>query len=203
MSSFKSEPFLWIHLAGLVVVPLALSALWLGLAIGDPLPFFWLELLVLIAVGVLPILWMQWSRPFDIFSILILAIKPDKLTSEQRQILSRFKTNKQRTLTLIAALVMVGLLWELYQLAPLASIAAAFLPQSRFLGLLMAAIAFWACNLFVQVPVSVLGILSTSQQELAETDPYPTEKILQDFTAPGFQVDWILPLSVTGAKLDP
>ena len=37
MRSFRSEPFLWIHLAGIAVAPLGLLVVWLALAIGDPL----------------------------------------------------------------------------------------------------------------------------------------------------------------------
>ena len=37
--SMKSEPFLWIHLAGLAALPIFLQIAWIGLAVGDPLPF--------------------------------------------------------------------------------------------------------------------------------------------------------------------
>ena len=37
MRSFRSEPFLWIHLAGIAVAPLGLLVVCLALAIGDPL----------------------------------------------------------------------------------------------------------------------------------------------------------------------
>jgi hypothetical protein len=193
---FKSEPFLWIHLAGLAAVPVLLQVVWLGLSLGDPLPFFWLELLILVIVGVVPVFLMQWIRPFDIFSILILSIKPEQITPQQGQILSLFKTKKQRALTVIAGLLMIAALWELYQLAPLAAIASSFLPQSRLIGLLIASVAFLASNLFVQVPVSVLGVLSTSEQQFTATEPYPTEKILKDFTVPGLRVGKILPVVV-------
>jgi hypothetical protein len=46
--------------------------------------------------------------------------------------------------------------------------------------------------LFLQVPISVLGVLSNNEQQFAEIAPYPTEKILQDFTLAGFQVDKIM-----------
>ncbi|XTZ13067.1 MAG: low-complexity tail membrane protein, partial [cyanobacterium endosymbiont of Rhopalodia inflata] len=46
MNNFRSEPFLWIHLAGIAVVPLSLQLVLLGLAVGDPFPLFWLELFI-------------------------------------------------------------------------------------------------------------------------------------------------------------
>lgn len=195
--SFRAEPFLWIHLAGIAIAPLLLQVVWLGLAVGDPLPFVWLELLLLAIVGILPVWWMQWQRPFDIFSLLLLSVRPDKLTPQQRQILSLLKTKKQRFLSLAVALGMVWVLWQLYRLAPLAAIAASFLPQWRILGLLIAALAFLASNLFVQVPVSVLGVLASSESQVNAIEPQPGEQIVRQFTVPGFKIEKILPLLAT------
>jgi hypothetical protein len=193
MRSFWSEPFLWIHLAGIAVFPLALAVVWVGLAIGDPLPFFWLEILIVAIVGIIPIFWMQWNRPFDIFSLLIIALKPERMSLGQRQLLSLFQGQKQRVLTAITAGVMLAILWELYSFAPLAAMVATSFPQVRILGLLMAALAFLVAHLFIQVPVSVLGVLLTSEEKFATTEPYPLEKIPQNFTLPGFKVNQILP----------
>jgi hypothetical protein len=191
--SIWSEPFLWIHLAGIAIAPLALQLVWMALAIGDPLPFPWLEIGFLIAVGILPIFWMQWRRPFDIFSLLFVALKPNQLTSQQQQILSLFKTKKQQLLSLLIALGMVWVLWQLYRLAPLAASAASFLPQWRIIGLLLGAIALLASNLFIQVPISVIGVLLTKEQQLSNTEPLALPQIPQQFTIFGFKVDRILP----------
>ena len=66
------------------------------------------------------------------------------------------------------------------------------LVQVKSLGLIIAYVAFAGANLFLQVPISVLGVLSNNEQQFAEIAPYPTEKILQDFTLAGFQVDKIM-----------
>jgi hypothetical protein len=195
--TFRTEPFLWIHLAGIAIAPLALQVVWLGLAVGDPLLFTWLEFLLLALVGILPILWMQWQRPFDIFSILFLAIRSDRLTPEQRQILSLFKTSKHRLLSVFVAVGMVWVLWQLYRLAPLAAIAASFLPQWRVLGLLLAGIAFLVSNLFIQIPIAVLSVLTTSDRQFNATEAYPIEQIPQQFTVPGYKVEKILPVLTT------
>jgi hypothetical protein len=193
--SFRSEPFLWIHLAGIAIAPLALQLTWLGLAVGDPLPFPWLELFVIGAIGIFPLLWMQWQRPFDIFSLLLFALKPDLLTDQQRQILSAFKGKKQQIASVFGAVGMAWIFWQLYRLAPLAAIAASFLPQWRILGLAIASIAFLASNLFVQVPVAVLSVLLTKENQVSGLVPYPSEKISQSFTVPGIKVAKILPIS--------
>ncbi|MEA5510065.1 low-complexity tail membrane protein [Crocosphaera sp. UHCC 0190] len=191
MNNFRLEPFLWIHLAGIAVAPLLLLVMGLGLAVGDPLPFYWLELLLVVTVGILPILWMQWTRPFDIFSILIVAIKPNSLTPDQRKILTLLKTRKNKIFNTIAALVLLGIAWQLYHWAPLGAITAQMLPQWRILGLIIAAIAFLLSNLFIQIPVSVVGVLLTSQQQWLNTAPYDLEKILKDFTILGLRVNKI------------
>ncbi len=191
MNNFRIEPFLWIHLAGIALAPLLLIVMWLGLAVGDPLPFYWLELGLVAIIGILPILWMQWTKPFSIFSLLIFAIKPNSLTEEQRKILTLLKTRKNKIFQGITAIGLLGIGWLLYQWAPLAAVTATMLPQWRILGLLIAAIAFFLTNLFVQVPVSVLGVLLTSQQQWLKTEPIASENVLRDFTVLGLRVNKI------------
>ncbi|ACK70777.1 conserved hypothetical protein [Gloeothece citriformis PCC 7424] len=193
MRSFWSEPFLWIHFAGLAVVPIFLELVWIGLAIGDPILPFWLELFIVGAIGILPILWMQWTRPFDIFSLLIIALKPDSLTVEQQKILSLFKKKQQRPIALLSAILMGCILWQLDRFAPLAMSAASLLPQERLLGLLIASVSFLLSNLFFQIPMSVLGVFLVGARQYATIDPYTPEKVRQSFTIPGFRVRKILP----------
>lgn len=195
MRSFWKEPLLWIHLTGLAALPVALEVVWLGLAIGDPIMPVPMELLLLTAIGMLPVLWMQLSRPFDIFSILVVAIKPEKLTQKQRSLLSLFKTKTSPVLTIAAGLLMLAVLWQIYRVAPLAATVAPLAPGWRLAGLLGAGLAFGVSNLFLQVPVCVAQVLLTSEPEFAATEPYPLEKIRHDFTIPGLQVNQILPFT--------
>ncbi|MEM8778353.1 MAG: low-complexity tail membrane protein, partial [Cyanobacteria bacterium P01_G01_bin.49] len=131
MKNFQAEPFLWIHLGGIAAAPLFLILMWLALAIGDPLPFYWLELLLVAVIGIVPILWMQWQRPFNIFSLLLVAIKPEKLTEEQRKILSLFKTRKNKIFNGIATFGSLIIGWYLYQWAPMGTVTVIDLPQWR------------------------------------------------------------------------
>jgi hypothetical protein len=193
MRSFWSERFLWIHLAGLAVLPIALELCVLGLAVGDPILPVWLELLLVGSVGIIPALWMQWQRPFDIFSFLVVVIKPEQLTSSQNRILSLFKTKETRIGAVLAAVLSTAILWQLYKIAPIAAEVAPSPPGGRIIGLLVAAVAFAAANLFLQVPVSVLRVLLSSDTKLMTMEPYSVEKIRQDFTLLGFQVNQILP----------
>ncbi|HEY9769611.1 MAG TPA: low-complexity tail membrane protein [Coleofasciculaceae cyanobacterium] len=187
----RSEPFLWIHLVGIALFPALVGVTLIGLAVGNSFAYF-IELPLLAAIAILPILLMQLSRPFDIFSVLIFSVKPEYLTEDQRKILALFETFKQKIISVITAGIMLFLLWLLYSLSPLAIAIAGFIPQWRILGLAIAAIGFLASNLFVQVPISVLLVLLTKESKLAQLEPYSREKIEHNFTIPGFKVSKIL-----------
>jgi hypothetical protein len=193
MRSFWTEPYLWIHLAGIAALPLLLELCLLGLAVGDPLLPVWLELALIAGVGIAPVLWMQWSRPFYIFSIVVLSLKPEQLTEKQRRILRLFKASENQVVAVLTPIFLLGVLWQLYQIAPVAASVVPFPPQWRLLGLLLAAIAFLGCNLFLQVPVSVVRVLLTHETEFARLEPYPLESIRRSFTIPGVKVNQILP----------
>lgn len=191
MRSFWSDPYLWIHLAGIAALPIFLEICLLGLAAGDPLLPAVLELGFVAAVGIAPIVWMQWQRPFYIFSLLAIALQPAQLSDEERRMLRFFKSQEVRVLTVIAPIILTIILWQLYKLAPLAAEVTPF--SGRLVGLLVAAIAFLGCNLFLQVPLSVVRVLLAGEAEFAAAEPYPLERVGQDFTVLGLRVKQILP----------
>ncbi|KZL48843.1 hypothetical protein A2T98_15750 [Nodularia spumigena CENA596] len=193
MASFRSEPILWIHVAGLAMLPIFLVLCLLFLSVGEPLLPVWMELFLVAGIGVLPLLWMQLHRPFYIFAILGVALKPENLTEQQRKILCLINTKLNRFLSLVAAILLIGVLWELYQVVPQLESLAKFIPQWRGLGLLLAALAFFASNLFLQIPVSVARVLVTNETEFAALEPLSLEKIQQDFTILGVRVNQIVP----------
>lgn len=195
MRSFWSEPFLWIHLAGIAVLPLFLGLCLFGLAASASLLPVWMEIFLVATAGIVPILWMQLVRPFNIFSVLVFAIKPDKLTSQQRKILSLFKKTSNKVLAVVGAIVLVGVLWQLYNIAPSVAAIAPLKPEWRGVGVLLAAIAFLLGNLFLQVPLSVCGVLVTSDSTFSGIEAYPREKIDRDFTTPGWKVNSIWPIT--------
>ena len=200
--SFWSDPFLWIHLSGVATLPIFLGLCLLGLAVGSPLLPVWLEIFLVAVAGIVPVLWMQWVRPFYIFSILVVAVKPQNLTCLQQRILTRFKTKLNQGIAVFVAVFLTVILWQLYRLAPLAASVAPFPPSWRWAGLLLAASAFLASNLFLQIPVSVARVFVTSDAEFAATQPYPLEKITPDFTILGLQVNQILPSLGDTAKTE-
>ncbi|HEY9751581.1 MAG TPA: low-complexity tail membrane protein [Coleofasciculaceae cyanobacterium] len=193
MRSFWSDPYLWIHLAGLATLPLLLELCLLGLAMGVPILPPWLEFGIVAAIGVGPVLWMQLQRPFFIFSLVAVALNPSALTDDQRRLLTLFKSQRNQILAVVTSLLSLSVLTKLYSIAPIAADRVPFLSDSRLLGLLLASIAFLLANLFIQVPVSVLGVLSHSDEVFARIPPYLGEEISRDFSLLGLWVNKILP----------
>jgi hypothetical protein len=201
MRSFWSDPYLWIHLAGLAALPVFLELCLLGLATGDPLLPPAIEVALVALIGVTPVLWMQWQRPFSIFSLVAITLKSEQLSSEQRQLLSLFKAQEgNRVPIVLATIAATALLWWLYKIAPIAAAVNPLSENGRLLGLLIAGIAFFGCNLFLQVPLSVVRVLLTSEEKFAATAPYSLEQIPQDFTLVGLPVNQILPTLQGEAK---
>ncbi|MCF2970806.1 low-complexity tail membrane protein [Synechococcus sp. Nb3U1] len=186
MRKHWQEPFLWIHAAGILVFPLWIGLTVIGLATGDPLFPVGVEQALVAVAGIVPIFVMQWRKPFNIFSLLVVSIAPDDLTPEQRRILAAFLSPEQKILTVLAAILMLEVCERLYDFAPL------FAPLTpshgtRIAGLVMAALGFWGANLFLQIPVSVARVLLLSEPELAQIEPIPTHQIESQFSVVGSQ----------------
>lgn len=196
MRSFWSDPYLWIHLAGLATVPIWLELCLLALAVGDPILPGWLELFLVAGIGIGPIVWMQWVRPFDIYSLLAVSLKPEQLTEDQRKLLTLFTTPRNRILSIVVAVLLAIALQKLYMIAPIAAAITPFASVGRLPALLIVAIAFLGANLFTQVPVAVLSVLFTSEVTFAATLPFATDQVRQSFTLLGFPVNRILPTMV-------
>ena len=194
MRSFWFDPYLWIHLAGLAALPIFLEICLVGFAIGDPLLPVWLEVLLVAVAGIVPIVWMQWQRPFYIFSVMAVAVKPEQLTDDQRRLLVLFKSQRNRVLAAVVPVFLVFLLWKIYGIAPIVAPVVSFLPRWRFLGLLLSAGAFFASNLFMQVPISVASVMLTTESAFAATPPHLLESIRRSFTLVGLRVNRFLPL---------
>ena len=188
---YKKEPYLWLHFAGLATLPLWLELVWLGLAAGKPIFPLPVELAIVAAVGTLPITLMQWTRPFDIFSVLLLALQADQLSEPQRQLLQVFKTAKHRVFCGFGAIALLVGLWAIARYAPLVAPVTPF--PNHWIGLSVAAITFLASNLFLQVPLSVLAVFLTSKDQLTQLPAIPPEDIGSKYFVPGFRVKKILP----------
>lgn len=191
MRSSWAEPYLWVHLTGIAAVPIFLELCLVGLAASQAVLPAGIGFLLVALVGISPILWMQWHRPFSIFSLIALSLKPRELTETQRRILQCFKTPVAKVVAVIVAILAFLILWQLNQWLPLAPVLK--VPGGWLGGLVLAAVAFLLSNLFLQVPASVLMVLLTPESRIAAATPYPVAQIPADFTLIGLQVKQILP----------
>ena len=184
----RSEPFLWIHLGGIVVFPLMCFVTSIGLGIGNRYSYL-IEIPLLVAIAILPVLLMQLYRPFNIFSLLLFSLQPESLTEDRRRILTLFKTQQQKLVSCITAVFMLLSLGLLYHFAPLTVDLSSALPQNRLFGLALAIVSFFGSNLFLQVPLSALQVLLSNKK--ASIDPYSPTEVNREFTVPGIKLSHI------------
>lgn len=191
MRSFWVDPYLWIHIAGIAALPLSLLICLLGFAAGDPILPPWLEIGLVAIAGIAPIAWMQSQKPFCIFSLLAVALRPQRLTEAQRKILAMFLVRRSPIAIGLVALVLVLILRWIYTIAPVAE---GITPiSSRALGLLMAVIGFLAANLFVQVPLSVFLVMTSSDADIMKLEPIAVDQVSKRFLVFGIPVNQIVP----------
>ncbi len=201
MRSFWSDPYLWIHLAGAAAVPLCLEVCALGLATGDPVLPVPLEVLLVGIAGIAAPLWLQWQRPFNFYSLYAVCLKPSELTEQQQRALRPLKSFQTQLVAIAVAVLMLVLLWKIYQAAPL--IASAAPSRSRWTGLGLGAIAFFLSNLLLQIAASAGRVLVVSDASAAKLTPYPPDQIPKDFTTLGWRLAHLLPPLVVEPKLAP
>ena len=192
MTAWRCDPYLWIHLSGLATVPFWLILCLFGFGVGYPtLPG--LELALVVAAGALPILYMQIRRPFCVFSLLLLALKPSVLTDDQQRLLALFRSPRVRWIAPAVTLALVWCLYQLYQVAPVVYDVNPVGGWNRAEGLALATVGFWGANLFLQVPCSVAQVLATPNIHFKQVGPYPPEAVNRDFCHFGLPVGRILP----------
>ncbi len=194
MNNFKLEPFLWLHFSGLVVIPLSLEGLWLSLSLSSPLAFWGLDFLIVAGLGIIPVFFLQFKHPLNIFSFLLLAIYPNLLTLEQRKILTLFKDKNQRIVQIITAIISLIILFGLYYFAPVATLVTNNFPQNRILAIILSSFFLGVTLFFAQVVMGIFRIFLTSQAKFDHTEPYAIERIYVDFLTPPFFVKKIIPL---------
>ncbi|QFZ93281.2 low-complexity tail membrane protein [Synechococcus elongatus] len=189
----RAEPFLWIHLAGLATAPLW-AALFL-FAIANPDPFLPSGFTAILAglIGIGSILWMQLRRPFYIFSLAVLTLKPEALQEGQRKLLRWFLSSLNRILAIATAIGLALILLQLYRWLPIVQLQNPLAALDPFPAFLLAIVTVLALNLFVQVPVSVAPLLWLSESVIAGTEPLAPGQIAQQFTILGLPLKGLLP----------
>ncbi|PZO49709.1 MAG: hypothetical protein DCF15_16570 [Phormidesmis priestleyi] len=196
MIEVQQNRYLWIHTAGLAAVPLLLDICLAGLAstgsaFDYPVAFgaqFW----AIALLSIVPPLGMQLVKPFYVFSLPPLALKPTALSDDQRRCLQVLKTLQVKILAGLTAGFSLWILQALY--AELPHIKPLMTPSA---GLITAAVSFFLACLFLQISVSAGRSLLVGPSTLKRVTPYEQAAIAHDFLILGLRVDKLLPIDET------
>ena len=195
MFKVQQNRYLWVHLVGLAAVPLLLDICLAGLAsTGAASPFgfqFWMVAIV----GIVPSAWMQIQRPFYIYSLPPLAVKPASLSENDRRCLTVLKSWQIKALAGVTAGFSLWLLIRLYDKLP--QVLPVMEPRA---GLVSAIAAFFFACLFLQISVSVVRSLLIGQDTLNRVKPIEPGKVASSFFIPGIRVRKILPTGKIGVE---
>lgn len=188
MTKLQQNRYLWVHFASLAFVPLLLDICLAGLASAGPaLPYggqYWVIALIAVAPG----LAMQWFKPFYIFGLPPIVLKPTRLSESQRRCLQIFKSWQIKALSVVVALFCLWMLVQLYALSP--EISPMLAPTA---GLVSAAIAFFFACSFLQISVSSMRALLVGPDALPRVPAYVASDIAADFLLLGLRVNAVLP----------
>ena len=188
MFKVQQNRYLWVHLVGLAAVPLLLDICLAGLAsAGSALAFkaqFWMVALI----GIVPSAWMQIQKPFYIYSLPPLAVKPASLSEDERRCLTVLKSWQIKALAGVTAGFLLWLLVQLYGRLPQVSPV-----MEPGVGLVSAIAAFFFACLFLQISVSVVRSLLIGRNTLKRVKPFEEDKIAASFLIPGLRINKIFP----------
>lgn len=192
MIELQQNRYLWVQLVGLATVPLLLDICLAGLASAGPAASYpsayGLQFWAIAAVGILPALVMQWLKPFYLFSLPPLALKPAALTSDQRRCLKLLQSWQIKALAVVSAVLSLWVLGQLYahaaQVTPL---------MTPTVGLISAVVTFFLACTFLQISMSAVRLILVSPQALNRVTPCEPVVIATSFSILGLQVDEILP----------
>ena len=187
------DPYLWLHLVGLAMLPLTLALVAIALAWGIPFPLSVAELFVVVLLGGLPVWILQILRPWQPFGFLIFQIPPERMDERQKQILRLIQGTRQPLRNVLGAVVMVILLWQIAHYSPLATGVSAGFWQWRILGLILATVGFFLSNVIVQMSLTLLPTLFLSENTVIAIDPHPNVSIRRDFACWGLPMGQIFP----------
>ncbi|NJN19950.1 MAG: low-complexity tail membrane protein [Leptolyngbya sp. RL_3_1] len=208
MITLRQDPYLWWHLAGVATLPIWLDGCLAGLAVGDPAISVGLELGLLLLLGVLPTLGLQWFRPVYLFRVGPLSLRPGNLTGPQLRLLTCQQGWRQKVVALLASIGLASLLIALYQMAPIAAAITPFAGIGRAAGWWLCAGCFFCANWFGQTALAALGLLLARERTLDRTQPYAVTAIAHDFSGLGIQIGqifpqrWLSPLAAAATTLD-
>lgn len=180
----RREMMLWIHGAGMALVPLLILIAQIALSWGQPWPSLGLEGGLVVLGGWLPVVVLQWHRPLYPYMLLLWHTDPAQLSPAQRQGLGLWLRGKMANLAV--AMVFLPLLWGMYYLAPLVpDLPGLPLPPWHGLGLVVAILALALAQGLLTMGLGAWRLLTTATTAIA---PLDDDAIAQGFTRWGWPV---------------
>ena len=161
----RSEPLLWLQCLALGAIPLELLLIRLVLAGADPGPVPGVERFLIWGVGVLAPAVALWRRPADWGSLLFVRQPLASRNSDQLRISASQGGLSSRASVVIAAVVLLPVLWWMDESAVLASEFSPVSGQSRLVTLLLVspllALMVWQVQQLIQAAALLLGSPAT------------------------------------------
>ena len=157
----RSEPLLWLQCLALGAIPLELLLIRLVLAGADPGPVPAVERFLIWGVGVLGPAVALWRRPADWGSLLLVRQPLTSRSNDQLRISASQNGLSGRVAVVMAALILLPVLWWLDDSAVLASEFSPVSGQSRLVTLLLVspllALIVWQLQQLVQAATLLFG----------------------------------------------
>ena len=161
----RSESLLWLQCLALGAIPLELLLIRLVLAGADPGPVPGVERFLIWGVGVLAPAVALWRRPADWGSLLLVRQPLANRNSDQLRISASHSGLSSRVAVVMAAIILLPVLWWLDNSAVLASEFSPVSGQSRLVTLLLVspllALIVWQAQQLVQAAAKLLGSAAT------------------------------------------
>jgi hypothetical protein len=188
----RREPLLWLQCLAIGAVPLELLLIRLVLAGADPGPVPAIERLLIWSVGGLAAAVALWKRPADWGSLLLVRV-PTATRSLEQQTLSGLQGRVSGFAALLAAALLLPVLWWLDNSAGLIQEFSPLLGQSRLATLLLSApllaLIVWQLQQLTQAVIWLI------QGELSDTtEALDQQKLLLERTSLGLQLLQVEPL---------
>lgn len=159
----------------LAFLPIAIALVAIGLGTSVPALPVAVELAIVAVVGITPVFWLQWHQPIYIFCNGRVAIAPTDLNNAEQILLAQSQNREQRLLTVLVALLLLGLLQQIDQIAPLFAVLSPVnvaASGARFSGLVIASVGLAAAHFCAQVGLNAVRV-AILKPELAEPAPLP------------------------------
>ena len=182
----RREPLLWLQCLAIGAVPLELLLIRLVLSGADPGPVPAVERLLIWSVGSLATAVALWKRPADWGSLLLVRV-PTATRSLEQQSLSGLQGTLSRFAALLAAALLLPVLWWLDNSAGLIQEFSPLQGQSRLVTLLLSApllaLTVWQLQQLIQ------AVVWLAQGELKQTEEsLDQQSLLLERTSLGLQL---------------